>query len=105
MELNDTRSVSLTSSLFRGFVFVADITENPDSHKYGVGNGSRVFNDFMARSGYFGKSFIQNIRRGVVSKTHFKLPSFAMSSSWPSCRTGKVDSLGLKINGLPIHFF
>jgi len=30
MELNDIRNVSLTSSLFRGFVFVAAITENPD---------------------------------------------------------------------------
>jgi len=33
MELNDTRNVSLTSSLFRGFVFVDAVTENPDSHK------------------------------------------------------------------------
>ena len=33
MELNDTRNVSLTSSLFRGFVFVAAVTEKPDSHK------------------------------------------------------------------------
>jgi len=30
MKLNDTRNVSVTSSLFRGFVFVAAITENPD---------------------------------------------------------------------------
>ena len=30
---------------------------------------------------------------------------FAMSSSWSSCRTGKVDSPGLKINELRIHFF
>jgi len=33
MKLNDTRNVSLTSSLFRGFVFVAAITENPQSHR------------------------------------------------------------------------
>jgi len=33
MELNDTRNVSLTSSLFLSFVFVATITENLDSHK------------------------------------------------------------------------
>ena len=26
-------------------------------------------------------------------------------SSWSSCRTGKVDSPGLNINGLRIHFF
>jgi len=66
MELNDTRSVSVTSSLFRGFVFVAAITENPDSHKQDVGNGSKVFNAFLARSGYSGKTFIQNICRFVV---------------------------------------
>jgi len=33
MELNDTRNMSLTSSLFRGFVFVAAITESLESHK------------------------------------------------------------------------
>jgi len=43
MELNDTCNVSLTSSLFRGFVFVAAITENSDSHKQDVGNGSQSF--------------------------------------------------------------
>jgi len=41
MELSDTRIVSLTSNLFRGFVFVAAITENSDSHKQDVGNGSK----------------------------------------------------------------
>jgi len=33
MEHNGTRNVALTSRLFRGFVFIATITENPDSHK------------------------------------------------------------------------
>ena len=59
----------------------------------------------MARSGYFGKTFIRNIGRMVVWKIHFRLPSFAKSSSWSSCRTGKVDSPGLKIYGLRIHIF
>jgi len=66
LEINDTGNVSLTSSLFRGFVFVAAITENSDSHKQDVGNGSKVFNAFMARSGYSRKTFIQNIGRVVV---------------------------------------
>jgi len=30
---NDTRNMSLTSSLFHDFVFAAAITEYPDSHK------------------------------------------------------------------------
>jgi len=51
MELIDTRNMALTSSLFRGFAFVAAIAETPDSHKYDVGNGSKVFNAFTARSG------------------------------------------------------
>ena len=38
-------------------------------------------------------------------KNTFRLPSFAVSSSWSYCRIGKVDSPGLKINGLRIHFF
>jgi len=66
MELIDTRNMALTSSLFRGFAFVAAITETPDSDKYDVGNGSKVFNAFTARSGYSGKTFVQNIGRVVV---------------------------------------
>jgi len=66
MELNDTRNVSLTSSLFRGFVFVAAITENSYSHKQDAGNGNKVCNAVMARLGYPGKTFIQNIGRAFV---------------------------------------
>lgn len=57
--MSDTPNVSFTFSLFRGFVLVDAITENLDSHKYEVGNGSTVFHAFMAR--YSGKTFIQNI--------------------------------------------
>jgi len=66
MELNDTHNVSLMSSLFRGFVFVAAITENPDLHKQDVRHGSKVFNAFIASSGYPGKTLIQNIGRVFV---------------------------------------
>ena len=103
MKLNDTRNVSLTSSLFHSFCYCHQ--ENPDSHKLDVENGSKVLNAFLAKSGYSGKTFIQNLGRVVLLKIYFRLRSFAISSSLSSCCTGKVDSPGFKINGLRIHFF
>ena len=95
MELNDTCHVSLTSSLFHGFVFVVVvITKNPDLHKKDFGNGSKVLNAFLPKSEYFNKTFIQNLGRVVVAKIYLRIPSFAMSSSLSSCYTGKVNSPG-----------
>ena len=47
------------------------------------------------------KTLVESLYEKYISGYHH----FNVPSSWSSCHTGKVDSTGLKINGLGIHFF
>lgn len=62
---NETRRVFLTSSLFLSLVLVAVMAEKPASHRYEVGNGSRVFSARVLISMYSIDAFIQKDVNGV----------------------------------------
>ena len=59
---------AFTSSLFRDFVCVSAITENPDSHKQDVGNGSKVLYALMARSGILARPSSKTVVESLYEK-------------------------------------
>jgi len=69
MELNDTRNVSLTSSLFRGSVLVDAIAENPDSHKSDVGNSSTFLMLFWQAQGTLARPSSKTLVESLYENT------------------------------------
>ena len=63
------------------------------------------FQCFLAISGYSALILIQNTGRVVVWNKLLRPLSFAISSSWSSSSTDRLDSPGLFTNGSRIHSF
>ena len=87
-----------TSNLFRSLFFNNSKVENPNSHKYVVGNGSKIFITSNARFLNFGSLaiFNQNSKYFDDSKSALRVKSFFKSMTSSCNESGRHSILDVK---------